>query len=185
MAEVRTPICEFGWKAPDFCLSGVDGQDYCLKDVRGVNGPLIMFLSNHCPYVRAIITRIVRDVTELADYGIRSIAIMPNDTERYPADSLENMRNFSHENKFNFPYVIDFEQSVARAYNAVCTPDFFGFDSECSLQYRVRLDQSRLEIEKDAPRELFEAMKQISKGYDGPKEQFPSMGCSIKWTNEN
>ena len=185
MAEVRTPVCNFGWEARDFCLQGADGQDYCLKDVRGVNGTLIMFLSNHCPYVRAIITRIVRDVSELAGFGIGSIAIMPNDTQRYPADSLENMLKFSQENKFSFPYVIDSEQLVARSYNAVCTPDFFGFDSMHSLQYRGRLDQSRLELVEDAPRELFEAMKQISEGHNGPKDQIPSMGCSIKWTPED
>ncbi len=181
MPAFTTPICDFGWQAVDFELEGVDGRSYTLQDVRGEKGTLIMFICNHCPYVKAVIGRLVRDVAELRSLGIGAVAIMPNDTEAYPADSFENMKAFAAENGFTFPYVIDRTQEVARAYDAVCTPDFFGFDADLGLQYRGRLDASRVELVPDARRELFEAMQEIAATGRGPSEQIGSMGCSIKW----
>ena len=181
MSAMSTPICDFGWKAVDFSLRGVDGKTYGLQDVRGEKGTLIMFICNHCPYVRAVIDRIVRDVKELQGIGIGAAAIMPNDTERYPADSFENMVAFAQEQSFTFPYLIDPTQEVARAYDAVCTPDFFGFDADLGLQYRGRLDASRATPEPGARRELFEAMQEVARSGAGPQEQIASMGCSIKW----
>jgi peroxiredoxin len=177
----ETPICDFGWKAPDFRLEGIDGRSYGLDDVRGAKGTLVMFICNHCPYVRSVIDRIVREVAELEKEGIGAVAIMSNDTEAYPADSFDNMKRFAAENRFNFPYLIDRTQEVARAYDAVCTPDFFGFDADLGLQYRGRLDESRREAVPGARRELYEAMAQIAETGEGPRDQVPSMGCSIKW----
>lgn len=181
MAAMTTPICDFGWKAVDFELPGIDGKNYCLADVSGTNGTLMMFLCNHCPFVKAVIDRIVRDVSELAGHGIGAVAIMPNDVLSHPADSFDNMKLFADAHGFMFPYVIDESQSVARAYDAVCTPDFFGFDASLGLQYRGRLDESRLDPVPGATRELFEAMKKVAESGAGPKQQLPSMGCSIKW----
>ncbi len=178
---VETPICDFGWKAPAFELPGTDGKTYTLEDCRGENGTLVMFICNHCPYVRSVIDRIVRDAKELAPLGIKTVAISANDVEQYPQDSFENMKIFAEENNFPFPYLYDETQEVAKAYGAVCTPDFFGFDRDLGLQYRGRLDASRKEPVPGAKRELFEAMKQIAETQKGPKEQIPSMGCSIKW----
>jgi peroxiredoxin len=181
MPAMTTPICDFGWKAPDFSLKGVDGKAYALADIAGEKGTLVMFLCNHCPFVKAVIGRIVRDVGALKDHGIGAIAIMPNDTAAYPADSFEKMAEFAAEHRFEFPYVIDETQAVARSYDAVCTPDFFGFDASLGLQYRGRLDVSRIEPVDGARRDLFEAMVQIAETGRGPAEQMPSMGCSIKW----
>ncbi len=178
---MTTPICDFGWKAADFELPGVDGGKYSLADVSGANGTLVMFLCNHCPFVKAVIGRVVRDVSELAGLGIGAIAIMPNDVASYPADSMENMKLFAAEHGFTFPYVIDESQAIARTYDAVCTPDFFGFDASLGLQYRGRLDESRLDPVPNAARDLFEAMKKVAESGAGPKQQLPSMGCSIKW----
>ncbi len=178
---VETPICDFGWKAPDFSLEGIDGRGYSLDDVRGRNATLVMFICNHCPYVRAVIDRVVAQCRELAPHGVGAIAIMPNDTVAYPADSFENMLAFARQHEFPFPYAIDEAQEVARAYDAACTPDFFGFDRDLGLRYRGRLDASRLEPVPDARRDLFEAMVQIAEKAEGPREQIPSMGCSIKW----
>ncbi len=178
---VETPICDFGWKAPEFSLEGIDGRSYGLDDVRGRNATLVMFICNHCPYVRAVIDRVVAQCRELARHGVGAIAIMPNDTVAYPADSFENMKAFARQHEFPFPYVIDEAQEVARAYDAACTPDFFGFDRDLGLRYRGRLDASRLEPVPDARRDLFEAMVQIAEKAEGPREQIPSMGCSIKW----
>ena len=177
----ETPVCDFGWKAPAFRLEGIDGKSYSLEDVRGANGTLVMFICNHCPYVRAVIDRIVRDVGELKAHGIGAIAIMSNDTEAYPADSFDNMKRFAAEHRFNFPYLIDRTQEVARAYDAVCTPDFFGFDKDLGLQYRGRLDESKRDAVPGARRELYEAMVQIAETGQGPTDQISSMGCSIKW----
>jgi len=177
----ETPICEFGWQAPDFRLEGVDGRSYALADVRGETGTLVMFICNHCPYVKAVIDRIVREVAALEEKGIGAVAIMSNDTEAYPADSFDNMKRFAAEHRFNFPYLIDRTQEVARAYDAVCTPDFFGFDRDLGLQYRGRLDESKREAVPGARRELYEAMVGVAETGQGPKEQVPSMGCSIKW----
>ncbi len=182
MVAEKQPICDFGWKARDFDLPGVDGRRYTLDDVRGRNGTLVMFICNHCPYVRAVIDRIVRDCRELQAHGVSSIAIMPNDTEAYPADSFDRMKEFAVEHGFTFPYVIDESQEVARAYGAVCTPDFFGFNRDLELQYRGRLDASgRAPAAPDARRELFEAMVEIARTGHGPTDQTPSIGCSIKW----
>jgi peroxiredoxin len=181
MAE-ETPICDFGWKAPSFTLPATDGKTYSLDGVRGPNGTLVMFICNHCPYVKAVIDRIVRDVNELRPLGIGAVAISANDAAHYPEDSFDSMRRFAQAHKFSFPYLYDESQAVARAYDAVCTPDFFGFNADLKLQYRGRLDASRKEA---APagvrRDLFEAMKAIAATGEGPREQIPSMGCSIKW----
>jgi len=176
-----TPICDFGLKAVDFELEGIDGRSYRLEDVRGPNGTLVMFICNHCPYVKSVVSRIVRDVGDLQELGIGTIAIMANDTENYPEDSFENMKAFASEHGFNFPYVIDRTQEVARAYDAVCTPDFFGFNKDLELQYRGRLDESKTTAVANARRELFEAMAKVAETGRGPKEQIASMGCSIKW----
>ncbi len=178
---VTTPLCNFGWKAPDFRLKGIDGRSYSLADVRGPRGTLVMFICNHCPYVRAIVDRLVRDVTELQALEVAAIAIMANDPEAYPDDSFDNMKRFAAQHGFTFPYVIDETQAVARAYDAMCTPDFFGFDAALTLQYRGRLDASRKEAVPNARRELFEAMRQVAETGRGPAEQEASMGCSIKW----
>ena len=158
MVASTTDICAFGWKARDFALKGVDGKTYSLVDVRGPNGTLIVFICNHCPYVKASIDRIVAEARALREIGIGTIAIMPNDTDAYPEDSLENMQRFSAQHDFAFPYVIDRTQDVARAYGAQCTPDFFGFNSKDELQYRGRLDASRAKPVPNVRRDLYEAM---------------------------
>jgi peroxiredoxin len=182
MALSATSICNFGWKARDFKLKGVDGKLYTLDDVRETKGTLVVFICNHCPYVRAVIGRLVEEANALKAIGIGTIAIMPNDTQSYPQDSFENMKKFAHEHAFlPFPYVIDETQEVARAYDAQCTPDFFGFNADDELQYRGRLDASRTSIIPGARRDLFEAMTQVAQTGRGPLEQTASMGCSIKW----
>ena len=178
---VETPICDFGWPAPDVSLKGIDGRTYSLADVRGAKATLVMFICNHCPYVKAVIDRVVRDCRELEAHGVGAIAIMPNDTTAYAADSFDNMKAFATVHDFPFPYVIDDTQAVARAYDAICTPDFFGLDKDLGLQYRGRLDASRIEPVPDARRELFEAMVEIARSGQGPSEQIASMGCSVKW----
>ncbi|MDH5748597.1 MAG: thioredoxin family protein [Rhodospirillales bacterium] len=185
MVSTETPLCNFGWKASDFSLKDFDGKTYTLADVKGPKGTLIIFICNHCPYVKAILDRLVRDVKAIQAEGIGVIAIMPNDPTDYPEDSVENMKAVAARNGFTFPYVIDDTQDVARAYGAVCTPDFFGFNSDLELQYRGRLDASRLEAAPiEAERELLSAMMLIAKTGQGPKAQIASMGCSIKWSNE-
>jgi peroxiredoxin len=181
MAAATPPVCDFGWKAVDFDLPGVDGKRYTLASARGPNGLLLMFICNHCPYVKAVIDRIARDARELAPLGIGSIAIMSNDPSDYPEDSFDNMRRVAKEKGFPFPYVLDETQEVARAYGAVCTPDFFGFNARLELQYRGRLDASRKETVPGARRELFEAMREVARSGQGPKDQISSIGCSIKW----
>jgi peroxiredoxin len=174
-------ICNFGWKAKDFALKGVDGKTYTLADVRGPKGTLVVFICNHCPYVKASIDRIVAEAKALCEISIATIAIMPNDTATYREDSFDNMKTFAAKHGFTFPYVIDETQDVARAYDAQCTPDFFGFNAQDELQYRGRLDASRMAPLANARRDLFEAMKQVAGTGHGPVEQVPSMGCSIKW----
>ena len=181
MALSNIGICDFGWKARDFALKGVDGKTYTLADIRGHKGTLGVFICNHCPYVKASIGRIVAEAKALWEIGIGTIAIMPNDTEAYRADSFDNMKAFSAAHGFTFPYVIDETQEVARAYGAQCTPDFFGFNAQHELQYRGRLDASRMTPVANTRRDLFEAMKQVAETGQGPLEQTPSMGCSIKW----
>lgn len=185
MVRTETPVCDFGLPAIDFSLPGVDGKTWNLQDCRGENGLLVMFICNHCPYVKAIRERIVRDARELLEYGINSVAIMSNDPSQYEEDSLENMQRIAAEFDFPFPYLIDETQEVAKAYGAVCTPDFFGYNASLELQYRGRLDASRKETASDdARRDLFEAMLQVAKTGQGPADQIPSMGCSIKWKEE-
>jgi peroxiredoxin len=180
MAE--TPICQFGRNAPDFRLAGIDGKTWTLADVRGPNGTLVMFICNHCPYVKAAIDRVVRDAKALQALGIGSVAICSNDAVQYPEDSFENMKAFASAHGFPFPYLHDETQAVARAYGAVCTPDFFGFNADLALQYRGRLDAGRKDPPPaDAKRELYDAMTQVAETGQGPAEQFPSVGCSIKW----
>jgi len=181
MALTKTAICDFGRKAQDFALTGVDGRTYSLADVRGPKGTLVAFICNHCPYVRATIGRIVEEAKALREIGIGTIAIMPNDTLTYSEDSFENMKAFAAKHRLTFPYVIDATQEVARAYDARCTPDFFGFNAQDELQYRGRLDASRTTLVTNARRDLFEAMKEVAETGHGPEEQTPSMGCSIKW----
>ena len=178
------PVCDFDWLAPDFNLMGVDQKKYNLDSVKGKNGTLIMFICNHCPYVLAVLDRIIRDSKDLIDQGIGVAAISSNDVETYPEDSFENMIKLSSENSFPFPYLFDGDQSVARKYDAICTPDFFGFNSSMGLQYRGRLDASRKEAgPKDLRRDLFEAMSLVAQTGKGPEDQISSMGCSIKWKN--
>ena len=179
---METPVCDFGWKALEFSLKGTDAKTYTLEDIRGPRGTLVMFICNHCPYVKAILDRLVRDAKELQDSGIGVIAIMANDPNEYAEDSFDNMAVVAGDNGFTFPYVIDETQDVARAYDARCTPDFFGFNAELELQYRGRLDASGKEAAApDAQRELFEAMAQVAETGKGPAQQTASIGCSIKW----
>ncbi len=182
---METPVCDFGRIAADFRLPCIDGRVWSLADIRGPKGTLVMFICNHCPYVKAVVDRLVRDVGALQALGIGAAAIMSNDAVAYPEDSVDNMRAFAARHGFTFPYLVDETQDVARAYGAVCTPDFFGYDSGLGLQYRGRLDSSRKEAgPADARRELFEAMRQVAETGRGPTEQVPSMGCSIKWKAE-
>ncbi len=184
MVRTETPVCDFGIPALDFSLRGVDGNIWSLKECSGPNGLLIMFICNHCPYVQAINPKLVRDAHDLEQLGIRSVAIMPNDVEYYPEDSFENMIRVAEEMAYPFPYLIDESQSVSRAYGAVCTPDFFGYNSRLELQYRGRLDESGKHADKgDVRRDLYLAMKMVAQTGHGPKDQIPSMGCSIKWRN--
>ena len=183
MVRTETPVCDFGQAAVDFSLPGVDGKSWTLNDAKGEKGLLVMFICNHCPYVQSIRDRIVRDTKELKELGINTIAIMANDPIDYPEDSFENMKAVSAEFSFPFPYVIDETQEIAKAYGAVCTPDFFGYNADLELQYRGRLDASRKEAVDDARRDLFEAMKLVAETQKGPEDQIPSMGCSIKWIN--
>ena len=179
---VETPICDFGWLAPEFRLPATDGKTYTLADIRGPQGTLIMFICNHCPYVIGVIDRIVRDAAALQELGIGVAAICANDAENYPADSFDKMAEFAAANGFTFPYLHDESQVVGRAYDAVCTPDFFGFDAGLGLQYRGRLDASRKEAgAADLKRELYDAMKGVAETGRGPEHQIASMGCSIKW----
>jgi len=186
MVSLETPVCDFNRDAIDFALPGVDGRTWSLQDCKGEKGLLVMFICNHCPYVKAVRERLVRDTRELQQYGINSVAIMSNDPSLYEEDSFENMKKIATQYEFPFPYLLDESQSVAQAYGAVCTPDFFGYNADLKLQYRGRLDASRKETAPaDARRDLFEAMVQVARTGEGPKEQIPSMGCSIKWKTEN
>ncbi|MBZ0092445.1 MAG: thioredoxin family protein [Sulfuricellaceae bacterium] len=185
MVSLQTPVCDFGWKAVDFDLPGIDGKRHSLADASGPNGLLVMFICNHCPYVKAILERLVRDTRELLAHGVNTIAIMSNDPAEYAEDSFDNMKKVAREFNFPFPYVWDETQEVAKAYGAVCTPDFFGFNAGLELQYRGRFDASRKETAPaDVRRDLFEAMAEVARSGLGPREQIPSMGCSIKWKQD-
>jgi peroxiredoxin len=185
MVSLETPVCDFGISAVDFSLMGTDGRIWTLEKCRGEKGLLVMFICNHCPYVKAIRERIVRDTRELLDYGINSVAIMSNDPKQYEEDSFENMQKVVEDYDFPFPYIVDSKQEIAKAYGAVCTPDFFGYNADLKLQYRGRLDASHKETAPgEVRRDLFDAMKQVAQTGQGPEEQIPSMGCSIKWIDE-
>ena len=185
MVSLETPVCDFNQDIVDFSLPGVDGKVWSSELCRGQNGLLVMFICNHCPYVKSIRERIVRDTRELRALGVNSVAIMSNDPSEYEEDSFENMKRVAEQYNFPFPYLIDEAQEVAKAYGAVCTPDFFGYNGDLKLQYRGRLDASRKETAaEDVKRDLFEAMKQVSETGCGPGNQIPSMGCSIKWKGE-
>ena len=178
----QTPICDFGKKAVPFKLKSTEGKIISLEDLKGENGTLIMFICNHCPYVKAITKDIVEDCNELKKLGINSIAISSNDTTNYPEDSFENMIKFAKKNEFSFPYLIDETQEIAKAYDAVCTPDFFGYNKDLELQYRGRSRELKNLIPiRDGESDLYKAMKQIAETNNGPKDQIPSAGCSIKW----
>ena len=181
MASINPPVCDFGWQAPDFNLVNVDGNLVKRDIVMGKNGLLVMFICNHCPYVKAILPRLIADVRDLQKLGINTVAIMSNDPAEYPEDSLENMQKIAHEMTFPFPYLLDARQQIAKNYGAVCTPDFFGFNNQLQLQYRGRFDESRKETAPNSKRDLFNAMKQVAETGAGPREQIASIGCSIKW----
>jgi len=182
MAALTPPVCDFNWPAPDFELPATDGNSYSLNTLRGDTGTLVMFICNHCPFVLAILDKMVRDARNLQALGIGVAAICSNDPVSYPADNFDKMKKMAEERGFSFPYLQDADQSIARAYGAVCTPDFFGFNADLGLQYRGRLDASRMNVEKgDLRRDLFEAMKQVAETGKGPTDQTASIGCSIKW----
>ena len=184
MVALNPPVCDFGRPAIAFDLPDTDGRRHTLESCRGPNGLLVMFICNHCPYVKAIIDRLIRDCRELAELGIGCVAIMSNDVAAYPDDAPDNMQRWAEELDFPFPYLYDETQAVARAYGAVCTPDFFGYNARLELQYRGRLDASgRNPGPPEARRELFEAMRDIANTGQGPRDQQASIGCSIKWQN--
>jgi len=182
MVALNPPVCDFGQPAIDFDLPGTDGKRHTLASCRGPNGLLVMFICNHCPYVKAVIDRLVRDCRELAEHGIGCVAIMSNNVADYPEDAPERMQSWARELAFPFPYLYDESQQVGRAYGAVCTPDFFGYNAGLALRYRARLEASaRNPALPPARRELFEAMREIAASGQGPAEQNASIGCSIKW----
>ena len=181
MVSLTTPSGQLGWQAAPFDLRGIDGERHTLDAVRGANGTVVMFICNHCPYVKAVIDNIVRDMRELAPRGVGSIAIMSNDPAEYAEDSFDNMKAVAAQHGFPFPYVIDETQDVARAYGALCTPDFFGLDRDLKLAYRGRLDASGRAPDPAAPRELYTAMVDVARTGTAPAVQHPSVGCSIKW----
>ncbi len=182
MSLTKTPICDFGKKAESFKLKSTDNKIISLNDLKGEKGTLIMFICNHCPYVKAIIKYLVEDCKNIKKFGINSVAICSNDVKNYPEDSFENMTIFSKENNFSFPYLHDETQEVAKIYDAVCTPDFFAYNSDLELQYRGRIKQLKdLKPIDEGDSELFKALTLISKTGQGPVKQYPSMGCNIKW----
>ena len=182
MTLTKTPICNFGEKAKDFNLLSTENKKVSLEEVKGENGTLIMFICNHCPYVKAVIVDIVQDAKLLETLGIKSVAIMSNDVKNYPEDSLENMISFSKHHNFSFPYIIDDTQKVAEEYGAVCTPDFFGYNNKLELQYRGRIRELKdLKPITKGDSDLRVAMKLVATSGKGPTKQVPSMGCNIKW----
>ena len=184
MTLTKTPICDFGKKAENFQLKSTDNKVISLNDVKGENGTLIMFICNHCPYVKAVIKDIVQDCKRLETNGIKSLAICANDVKNYPEDSFENMIKFYKNNNFNFPYLHDETQEIAKKYDAVCTPDFFGYNKDLELQYRGRIRELKdLKPVRSGESDLYKAMKQISESGKGPEVQIASMGCNIKWFN--
>lgn len=176
-----TPVCDFGWKAPDFTLKDANGESFTMSDHLGGKGLLIAYICNHCPFVQRIGDRLSADTKLLMSEGINVLAVMSNDYANVEADSPQNMKKFAQRFDFTFPYLVDEDQSVGRQYGAVCTPDFFGFNSRGELQYRGRLDDARMGEASNRIPELVNAMRLIAETGNGPKEQVPSMGCSIKW----
>lgn len=182
MALMHTPTKDSDFHATDFRLKNVDGKTLSFDDVKGKNGTLVMFICNHCPYVKAVIDRLITDCRDLQAAGIGCVAIMPNDTENYPDDSFENMQKFAEKHGFSFPYLIDETQGTAREYGAICTPDLFGFNAGGRLEYRGRVDSAGPNPANDSTvRELRDAMLQVAKTGTAPPKQSASMGCSIKW----
>lgn len=182
MVSLTTPVCNFGENAHDFTLKGTDGAMHSMRDLAGEKGLIIIFGCNHCPYIKAIRERLIRDANELKALGVNTVMINSNDAEAYPADSFEAMIETANEYGYPFPYLYDETQEVAKTYGAICTPDIFGYNADLELQYRGRLDESRKETAPEGVRrDLFEAMKQVAETGQGPEEQVPSMGCSIKW----
>lgn len=185
MVLLKPPVCEFDKPIINFSLPGVDGKTHTLADCQGPNGTLVMFICNHCPYVKSIWSRLIEDVTTLKGLGVYTVAISANDANEYPEDSFENMKALANQHNLPFHYLYDESQAVAKAYGAVCTPDFFGYNAEGKLQYRGRLDDTGRDTPKpDAKHELLEAMKLVAETGRGPEKQVPSMGCSIKWIAE-
>ncbi len=176
----QPPVCDFGWKAPEFSLPDTDGKTWDLASLRGPRGLLIVFICNHCPYVKSIAAKLVRDGAALQEMGFGVAAICANDATSHPEDSYGKMGEFARRHGFTFPYLHDESQAVAKAYGAVCTPDFFGFNAHLELQYRGRLDASGASG-ADAPSELVPAMRRVATTGRGPAEQTACMGCSIKW----
>ncbi len=176
-----TPLCDFGWKAPDFTLKNPEGTEFSMRDHLGDKGLLIAFICNHCPYVKAIADRLADDARQLKSEGIGVLAVMSNDYQNYAADAPDKMTQFAASYGFEFPYLVDEDQSVGRAYGAICTPDFFGLNSQGELQYRGRLDDVGMGSALSRTPELLNAMWQIAETGEGPEHQEPSMGCSIKW----
>ena len=184
MALTKTPICDFGKKAENFELNSTENKVISLNDIKGENGTLIMFICNHCPYVKAVIENIVQDCKKLESKGIKSVAICSNDVKNYPEDSFDNMAKFSKNHNFNFPYLFDETQEIAKKYGAVCTPDFFGYNENLELQYRGRFRELKdLKPINNGDSDLKIAMKMVAQTQKGPAEQIPSMGCNIKWFN--
>ena len=182
MPALTTPICDFGWKAPSFELLGTDGKNHSFSNIRGTNGSLVMFICNHCPYVQSILDQLAVEASVMKKKGIGCVAINSNDYDAYPDDSFENMQKISKKYGFSFPYLIDDKQDIARKYKSVCTPDFFGFNSDLELQYRGRFDDRKTSKQMSAnSSELFKAMIEIARTGNGPAKQIPSVGCSIKW----
>ena len=182
MSLTKTPVCNFGEKAKNFELLSIENKNITLDDIKGENGTLIMFICNHCPYVKAIVKDLVDDAKFLEDLGIKSVGIMSNDVKNYPDDSFENMISFSKSHRFSFPYLIDETQTVAKEYGAVCTPDFFGYDKNLELQYRGRIRELKnLKPVRTGDSDLKKAMQLVAKTGNGPQNQIPSMGCNIKW----
>jgi len=178
---LNTPLCDFGWKAPDFTLANPAGETFTMREKLGDKGLLIAFICNHCPYVEAIADRLASDTAELMEEGIKVLAVMSNDYTLVPSDSPSRMVEFAARHGFRFPYLVDKTQEVGKAYGAVCTPDFFGLNTKGELQYRGRLDDARMGDASNRNRELVDAMRLIARTGQGPREQSPSMGCSIKW----
>ena len=183
MASLNPPVCDFGWQAPDFNLPNIDGSMVSRDQIMGENGLLVMFICNHCPYVKAILPRLINDVRELKSLGINTVAVMSNDSTDYQEDSIDNMQKIAGEMAFSFPYLLDATQQTAKNYGAVCTPDFFGFNRKGELQYRGRFDESRKETASNSTRDLFKAMQLIAQTNVGPAQQIASIGCSIKWSD--